>query len=82
MLYIQSGKDGGFVMHTCRWFWKATLLQQLWNTLGFNHHPSTAIEILNEEGDKQAKLQEMVIDMVRKSVNLPTYSCQTKKEHP
>ena len=25
--------------------------------------PSTAIEILNEEGNKQAKFQEMVLDM-------------------
>ena len=40
--------------------------------------PSTAIEILKKEGDKQAKFQEMVLDMVRKSVNLPTWPTAVK----
>ena len=69
MLYIQSGKDGCFIMHTCRWFWKVNIVAAAMEYFGIespDDQPSTAIEILKKEGDKQAKFQEMVLDMVRK----------------
>ena len=45
--------------------------------------PSTVIEILKKEVNKQPKFQEMIVDMVKKCEpsNL-AYSCQTKEEHP
>ena len=45
--------------------------------------PSTVVEILKKECNKQAKFQEMVLGMVKKNVNLPTRPTAVKpKKNP
>ena len=43
--------------------------------------PSTVIEILKKERNKQAKFQEMVLGMVKKNVNLPTKPTAVKPKN-
>ena len=87
MLYIQSRKDDCFITHTYIQVVLeghiATAAMEYFRMESPDDLPSTVIEILKKECNKQAKFQEMFLGMVKKCESSnPAYSCQTKEQHP